>query len=262
VVLRTYFDAGNKADSAQYDILSLALIAGTAGLWKPFERDWKRALRRHKAAYLHTTDAVARKGIYKGWTEPQRDSFLLDLSRIGGKHGARATIGQVEGKYGLYCFVISIVLKDFIECAKSNPKASKNAEEACFRQSLWEILTWSEEQAASEECHCFFDRGEPFYGHLVHMLESKKALRGSPLLRKVTVRREADSRRTPALQLADLYAWCQSHRNAEWQPKWQKKLLNTHFRWNWIDKTNVNDINEDHQNEFLAWNLPKRKPTT
>jgi hypothetical protein len=261
VVLKSFFDAGNKDESAQYEVLSLAVISGTGSDWKPFEREWKKTLKKHKAAYLHTTDAVARQGIYKGWSVRQRDAFLADLVRISGHHAARATFGDAIGRYGIFCFIVSVVLKDFIACAKVNPIASKNANEACLRQAIGEVLTWSEDQAACNECHCIFDQGEPFYGFLVHLLQTKKALQRAPLLRKITFRGEADSRRTPALQYADFYAWCQSHRNSKRKPKWQTKMLNTHFRWQWMDKTNLHDINTAHQTEFLTWNLPRRRPT-
>ena len=203
MVLKSFFDAGNKDESAQYDVLSLAVISGTGSDWLPFEREWKKALKKHKAAYLHTTDAVARQGIYKGWTVRQRDAFLTDLVRISGHHAARATFGDATGRYGIFCVIISIVLKDFIAYAKVNPIASKNANEACLRQALGEVLLWSENQAKCEDIHLFFDQGEPFYGFLVHLLQTKRALQRAPLLRKIAFRGEADSKRTPALQYAD-----------------------------------------------------------
>jgi len=76
VVLKSYFDGGNQADSQEYDVLSLAVMSGAQDLWIPFENDWNKVLLNHHAAYLHTTDAVARVGIYEGWTEPQRIASL------------------------------------------------------------------------------------------------------------------------------------------------------------------------------------------
>jgi hypothetical protein len=40
VVLRSYFDAGNQADSREYDVLSLAVASGTLNEWGPFENEW------------------------------------------------------------------------------------------------------------------------------------------------------------------------------------------------------------------------------
>jgi hypothetical protein len=261
VVLKSYFDGGNQADSTQYEVLSLASISGTQTEWKPFERDWKRNLKKHRALYLHTTDVVARKGIYKGWTEAQREAFLMDCVKIASKHHARANLGDIPGKFGLYCFVISFVLKDFVENAKRNPEAPNNANEGCLRQALGDVLTWSNEQAACEECQFFFDQGEPFYGHLHQILQSKKALKDALLLNRIIQVREVDMRYIPALQLADLYAWSVSHRLSEWQPRWQQKLLKTHYRWQWIDKTNIHDVNRAHQDNYRTWKIPKRAAT-
>ncbi len=261
VVLRSYFDGGNQADSRAYDVVSLAAVSGTHHEWKPFEKDWKKVLRKHHADFLHTTDAVSRNGIYQDWNEDQVDAFLTDCSKIARQHCARATIGNSLGKFGLLPFVITINLKTFVENARNNPHASQNANEACLRQALGEVLVWSHEQAACDACHFFFDQGEPFYGHLVQLLQNKKALETATLLRKIVHRSESDMRHVPALQLADLYAWTQSNRNSDWNPKWKAKLLKSHFRWQWIDETNIHDVNEDHQRNWLSWNLPTRSRT-
>lgn len=261
VVLKSYFDGGNQADSREYDVVSLAVVSGTQTEWKPFECDWKRNLKKHKARHLHTTDAVSLQGIYKGWTKNQRDAFLKDCVKVASKHHARINIGNVPGKFGLYCFVISFVLKDFVENIKRNPDAPNNASEGCLRQALGDVLIWSEEQAACEYCQFFFDQGEPFYGHLHQILQSKKALKDAHLLKKIIPSGEANMRHTPPLQLADLYAWSVSHRLVENKPKWQLKLLNTHYRWEWIDKDNIHNVNHAHQAAFHTWKIPKRAAT-
>ena len=261
MVLRSYFDGGNQADSREYDVVSLAVVSGTKDEWKPFEREWKKVLRKHRANFLHTTDAVSRNGIYEGWGEDQVDSFLTDCSRVARKHCARVTIEDVPGKFGLLPFVVTINLKDFVENATKNKQASQNANEACLRQALGDVLLWSENQAKCEACHFFFDQGEPFYGHLKQLLDSKKAVEDAPLLRKIAHRSESDMRHVPAIQLADLYAWAQGNRNSAWNPDWKRKLLNSHFQWQWIDKTNIHDVNHDHQTAWASWKLPPRART-
>jgi hypothetical protein len=261
VVLKSFFDAGNQANSCQYEVLSLAVMSGTHDLWVPFDKDWKRILKKHKADHLHTTYAVSRKGIYKGWTEGQRDAFLKDCVSVAAKHCARAKIGEVPGKYGINCFVVSFVLKDFVDHAKRYPEQPQNVNESCLRQALPELLNWCKDQAACEHCHCFFDQGEPFYGILSQILQSKQAIRDAWLLKMITHRSESDMRFVPALQLADLYAWCQSHRNSTWQPKWKAKLLRTHFRWQWLDKSNLDNVEPGSQEVWRSWNLPKLAST-
>lgn len=258
VVLKSYFDGGNQADSRSYDVVSLSVVSGTRDEWMPFEKDWNRVLAEHGADYLHTTDAVSRQGIFRGWTEKKVDSFLRSCVRAACKHCARYSRRNDRGKFGLLPFVASVVLKDFVERAKADRFASQNANEACLRQALGEVLLWSENQAACKQCHLFFDQGEPYYGHLCQLLQNKKALKSAWLLNKITQKSEADMRVTPGLQLADLYAWSQCNRLSEWNPIWRQKLLRSHFRWQWIDRTNIHDVNQDHQTEWLRWNLPRR----
>jgi hypothetical protein len=257
VVLKSYFDAGNQGDSRQYDVLSLTVMSGTHDLWVPFEKDWKRVLKKHKADHLHTTYAVSLKGIYKGWTEVQRDAFLQDCVSVAAKHCARANIGDIPGKYGINCFVVSFDLKDFVEHAETHPNEPQNVNEACLRQALPDVLNWCQDQAACKHCHCFFDQGEPFYGILSQIMQSKKAMRDAWLLEIITHRSESDMRCVPALQLADLYAWCQSHRNSDWQPRWKMKLLRTHFSWQWMDRSNFDNVELGSQAVWRSWNLPK-----
>ena len=261
VVLKSYFDGGNQADSREYDAASLCAVSGTFHQWKPFEKDWNLILKKHGADFLHTTDAVSRQGIYEGWTEKQADKFLRDCSRIACKHCARAAIGNDPGKFGLLPMVVSVTLKDFVEEGRSNPNALKNANEGMLRQILHEVLLWSDNQAQCDQCHFFFDQGEPFYGLLHQLMQSRKAAKTATKLQKITHRSESDMRYVPALQLADLYAWAQCNRSSDWNPVWKKKLLASHFQWWWIDKTNIRNIHEENQAEWLRWNLPKHSAT-
>jgi hypothetical protein len=40
MVLKSYFDGGNQADSSEYDRISLATVCGTAKQWKRFDSAW------------------------------------------------------------------------------------------------------------------------------------------------------------------------------------------------------------------------------
>ncbi len=261
LILKSYFDGGNQGDSRQYDVLSLAVMSGTKDVWLPFAKAWNGVLRKHKVGYLHTSDAVARKGIYNGWKVTQRDALLRDCVRVAARYCARAAIGEVPGKYGINCYVVSFNLKDFVARAKIHPQQPKNVYEACLRQAIPHVLQWCDEQAGCDQCHCFFDRGEPFYGILKQLQENKKVLKDAPALKTITHRSESDMRRVPALQLADLYAWSQSHRDSTWKPIWKTKLLSTHFNWQWIDCANLDRVIPAHQEVWQSWNLPKRSPT-
>lgn len=111
VVLKSYFDVGNQADSRSYDVVSLSVVSGTWDEWMPFEKDWNRVLAEHGADYVHTTDAVSRQGIFRVWTEKKVDSFLRSCVRAACKHCARYSRRNDRGKFGLLPFVASVVLK-------------------------------------------------------------------------------------------------------------------------------------------------------
>jgi hypothetical protein len=262
VILKSYFDGGNQADSREYDVISLAVGSGSSDEWTPFERDWREMLIRHHAGYLHTTDAVARVNQYAGWTEDKADSFLRDCARIVEKHFIRLNTEYGPGQFGLYCFVVSINLQDFVKHCEANPEASKNANEGCFRQAIGDVLLWSQDQAAAcEEIHCFFDQGEPFYGYLVNLMNSKQAKKDAWLLNKITSRTEANSRQVPALQFADLFAWVESHRDEPWNPDWKKRILRLPYWRERIDVNNLHDVNLAHRAAWNTWNIPKRAAT-
>jgi len=257
---RAILTAETKATVANMTFC-LLLRSGTMGEWRPFEKEWNNTLRKHKAKYLHTTDLMAFQDIYSGWNKPQRDLFLRDCAKVACKHSARADFGGIPGKFGLYCYVVTFVLKDFVEWAKANPGVPNNVDEACMRQSVTRIMNWSIDQADCDHCHFFFDQGEPFLGHLYQWMQNKAALRDAPYLEKISFKTEADAALTPALQLADLYAWAQSHKLIARPPIWQTKLLRSHFEWQWFDKSNLNDVDASVQDMWRSWNLPKRATT-
>lgn len=259
-ILRSYFDGGNQGDSSQYTVVSLAVVSGTADLWTAFENDWNETLKKHHAAYLHTTDVIARAGIFQSWSEAQCDAFLTDCVEIAGKHCARPIHGD-SGKYGLLYVTVCIVLKDFVEFAASHNGFPSNVNESLLRQALAEVLPWSIEQAACDQCHFFFDQGEPFYGHLVQLLQNKKARKDATALNRISYSGEADMRFTPALQLADLYAWGQCHRTSSRKQTWLQRLLETWVLWQWIDKTNMHLVDQQQHAIWASWKIPTRRAT-
>lgn len=260
MILRSYFDAGNQANSRQYDVVSLAVSSATTDEWGPFETDWRDMLKRHHVDYLHTTDAVARVNLYTGWSETKADSFLRDCVRIASKHFIRMPTEYDPGQFGLYCFVVSIDLKDFVTHAQGNPAALNDANEGCFRQAIADTIQWATDKAACDEVHCFFDQGEPFFGFLVNLLNSKQAKKEAWRLNMVTAKAKADSRHVPALQFSDLFAWVESHKNDSWNPEWKRKLLLLPYWREWIDKNNLHQVHPGNA-AWRTWKIPKRAAT-
>ncbi len=81
MVLKSYFDGSNQADSSEYDRISIATVCGTGKQWKRFDTAWKKVLYKHHADYLHTTDAVSLQNDFatkRGWNNTRVDSFIGD----------------------------------------------------------------------------------------------------------------------------------------------------------------------------------------
>jgi hypothetical protein len=99
VVVKSYFDGGNQANSRQYDVLSLAVMSGTKDEWTPFENDWNAVLLKHHAAYLYTTDAMSsRKTIY---SREKREKRKRGNAR-GKRKGTKLCLSKFP--YGCYLF--------------------------------------------------------------------------------------------------------------------------------------------------------------
>src|ERR1035438_3888915 len=106
VVLKSYYDGGNQADSLQYKILTLGGLAGNDKGWPLFESSWKRVLERHHADFLHTTDAVALQKYFsksKGWSRDRVNRLIEGCA------------GVLEHciDWGIRPMTVSIILEDY-----------------------------------------------------------------------------------------------------------------------------------------------------
>lgn|GEM_PF-1590178 len=261
VTLKGYFDGGNKSDSRRYSIVSLAAVSGVPDQWEAFESDWRAMLCTHNVPYLHVTDLLAGQDAYEDRPIKMRLRLLSAAARLAAKHHVVAATPKTSARFGLFCCAISIHLKAFVDFAHANADAPKNADRAMLGYCLSEVIQWAQANAKADECQLFFDQGEPFYGHLQHMLQSKKAKVDATALLLVASTAEANMRRVPALQLADLYAWCVAHRHRPAKPRWQEIVLATHYRWIHIDSSNVQNINRQSLRTAASWGMPNRAPT-
>jgi hypothetical protein len=154
VVLKSYFDGGNQADSSRYDVISLASISGTPNQWRAFERDWKAVLKTHNAPWLHTTDALTMNDPYtteNGWDKDKVQDFLSGCVGTIENHLVVPNIEDrtKEGKYGMFPHVVSIVLKDFIRARDTNPDMPRAVEELCATQSVATVFARGQAQGAN-----------------------------------------------------------------------------------------------------------------
>lgn len=262
MIFKSFFDGGNQADSREYDVLSLATVSGKTDQWKRFENDWNEFLRIQDAPPLHTTDAVTGNGEFsrtKGWNKDRRELFLSECVDVIEKH----LIRPPGKRHGLIPYVFSLVLKDFVEFSAANPDLiSNDASEVCSTQAVTRVVLQGRKIGANF-FHLVFDQNEPFIKHVRQRQRNKVAQRFlEPVTERITSVTESDMRVTPALQLADIFAWSYSHKLRPKKYPWQDRLL-AHRAWtdDWYDKAKLQAmVDPEHFPEVKKWNL-KRKPT-
>jgi hypothetical protein len=241
MILKSFFDGGNQADSTKHDVVSLASVSGTLDQWRSFERDWKANLETYGAPYLHTTDAVSLKAEpftkENGWDRDRRDAFISDCVTIIEAHIAEPpNKTDPHGRFGLLPYVLTVVLKDFLRARDANPEVPKTAEEICAMQTVFRCLQWGE-YIGAHFYHLVFDQGEPFMGHVLDRQNNRKAKRHlKAIVERITSIKESNMRLVPALQMADLFAWCINNKRRTPRHKWQDRMLSDSGWINdWLD---------------------------
>ena len=259
MVLKSFFDGSNEADSTQYDVVTLASVSGTIDLWRAFERDWRATLKKHGADWLHTTDLVAGASPYsnrEGWCDASREAFVSDCVKIIDE---RVVIQRpTMRRRGLVPYAVTIYLKDYLRACADNPEVPRTVSELLSTQVVYRCLDLGY-RMKTDFFHLFFDQGEPYMGHILDRKNTRKRI---PMLERITQIGQINMRRTPALQMADVFAWCASHRDIQPHPRWQSVILSHH---NVFDERyhyeRIMKIQPGIAALVKSWGLPPRKPT-
>jgi hypothetical protein len=160
IVLKSYFDGGGEADSAQYDHLTLAAMVGRQEHWAAFNNSWNKVLRKHDADWLHTTDAISLLGIYEtGWTDKSVERFIEDCVTVIEDHAAPPGFGR-----GIRPITITVDLKEFMLALEIRPGIG-TPEENCAIPCFNAALVYGQ-KTGCKKYECYFDQGEPFYGFI------------------------------------------------------------------------------------------------
>jgi hypothetical protein len=262
VLLKAYFDGGNKLDSTRYDYACLASVCAQAPTLKRFENEWSDILDLHKAAYLHTSDAIALAGTYKGWTERRRDAFVADCAKlIQSALFKSSRSGVVEG---LILSTISLDLKAFRKVRDEIPRGPQDASEVISTQSFTKILECAG-QVGAHFIELLFDRNEPYRGHIVDRIRNPLFIRqmkenNIDLERRVIMGPELDMRDTPMLQAADLLAWCACRRKRP-TLDWHKEVLSIRRADELIEESHLRQPDPLTVSFVQHCKFSKRRPT-
>lgn len=254
---KSYFDAGNKADPSQYELLTLAAISGSTIKWADFEERWRRVLDKHRAPYLHTTDLISRFGVFEyGWDDCRVRDFLGDCVTL-----VEDCATQREGRrfvyQGLRPATVTVVLKDFQQSAQEIAN-NRPAEDWCAVHLTVMVMKYAN-YLNSDKLHFFFDQGEPFYGHVQDRMFNRKSKRSAPDWQRIKSPTELDSREVPALQAVDLLAWCVNHPQAH-RHEWQKRMLGIDRDKLWLDHATLRTADQGTLDRTATYELPPRRP--
>jgi hypothetical protein len=177
--------------------------------------------------WLHTTDAVVGNSPFsrdEGWTREKIDAFVLDCAKIAGKYIARPITSTDPGRIGIYPCVTTVNLKDYIRARGDVQDVPPSVDEILAVQVMSKCIEFARDFAGTKYFNLVFDQGEPFRGHIIDRQRHSKFRQAFPKFENVINVSEANMRFFSALQLADLFAYCHSHkRDAGDKFRWQEK---------------------------------------
>ena len=226
MVLISYFDGANHADLSKCNHIVLASVSGDSEQWDAFGSDWNEVLDRYGVPYLHVTDAVTLNEPYsvdKGWSNHRVDDLILDCVRVLRRHAARPSLIDGEFRPGLRAVTMTMFVEDYKNARQANNLLPNSIYELCTSELLGFVFRWGR-RVSAENHHLCFDRGEPYRGHALDRVKVERVKTTCPIFNHVVVDAEADMRLTPALQLADLFAWCVSHNDMADKRLWHRAL--------------------------------------
>jgi hypothetical protein len=264
VVLYCRFDGSNKSDSRQYDYATVAAVAGSFLQWNLFDDAWKKTCKDMGADGLHTTDAAVGNTPYslnEGWDRTRIDKFVDALITVAFDRMARPITDYDPGNMGLFVYTVTINLKDYIR-AKQSVSVIPTADEILATESLNACFKFGRDFTDSQYYHLVYDQNEPFRGHVLDRQKKRKAVETWPMFGDIISNTQANSRFVPALQLADLFAYCYSHKRDKGQKfPWEARVLSFPIEEAYADYQRL--INPRKQTLALAQSMrfPPRTPT-
>lgn len=206
--LECYFDGGNQSDSRQYESVTLSVVSGTPKQWRMLEQEWVGKFTKHCIAFFHATE------------HKNRPDLMEDFACIAHEH----TFRRSPFRHGLYPFSVTIPLADFIRARQVNAQVPQDAPDVLIREALYRCVEWGINRIGAREYHLIFDQSEPYRGYVWDFKHNPKARKEYPILERFTLT-EADMRKWPGLQLADLFAFSHSNIKTQNKNRWHQMVM-------------------------------------
>jgi hypothetical protein len=265
LVLNCFFDGSNKSDSREYDHVTLAAMAAPMELWEPFEVEWKENLYNHGADWLHTTDAAVGNSPYsrdEGWDRKRINRFVRDCVKLARKYVALPITSHSLGRLGIFPYTVTVNLKDYLRARENAEDVPESVDEILATQAINACFEFGRDYGSADLYSLIWDQNEPYRGHIVDRIRNKKSVQRFPYFRKIISNSEADMKYFPALQLADLYAYCYGRKRIN-EPKftWEKNLLEIPHNDAYANYEKLIKPNPEVVHLTRAMRFPKRAKT-
>ncbi|HUV69483.1 MAG TPA: hypothetical protein VMW15_07465, partial [Terracidiphilus sp.] len=194
----------------------------------------------------------------KGWSKTRVDSFIGDCVSVIEK---TITIPDgVRGKRprdGLCPVTLTIPFDDWLRAKKTVPELPDTIEELCATESMGFAFKRGRHIQA-KKYELYFDRGEPFYGHVFTRWTHPKAQADIKIMEHVITVAPAISKDVPALQVADLFAWSINH-NDNVSRQWHRRLHSLPYLSALLDYEHLIKPQRWVLEKVAAWGLPRRR---
>lgn len=260
MAVRVYFDGGNQHDTLGE--LTLAAIVGTDIQWRNLEESWTANLRNHHAPFVHTTDAVSLNNEFsqdKGWSKNRTRELLRDSVTIINRCLAEPLKHNFDGILPL---TTTVNMRDFKRAKQKVPDLG-TPEAICVISTLDMCFQHGSRHLDIHRFKLIFDQNEKFYGHIRDRKDNRKSRATDRIWSNVDALTEADMRRVPGLQVADLFAWSvnSKYKHGGTHHNWQKELLARHGEDHRLTYEQLLKPNFEVIERVKSWKLPPRRRT-
>lgn len=222
-MLKSYFDRSGQEDA---EFLTLSGIAGIDTLWAVIEDTWNHVLHSHnpRAEYMHMVEAVHLRGEFdkaKGWSDEMISGLVNQLISY------LSTIPKDK-----YCQFACVIHMNAYRKLQRETYQLDSPVEMCNDCCVERLMEWylREYQGGLDvEGHYYFDQGEPFEPVFKTKWRREKArsvhFNEYTVWTHITHVGEAEMRKTPGLQIADMFAWANNREISKLSERWQALAL-------------------------------------
>jgi len=180
--------------------MTLTCVAAIESVWSEIEAKWLQVKREcGDPDYVHMTELMALQGIYKTWSEEQRDELIWRLIEA---------LNSFMDRPGLQSFTCRVNLEAYERWSlvRDHPNPARLCARIVFPQML-DSFCGPAQGVLVDLMDIFFDQNEPFMRHIRADWQSKKIRDQYPVWNLVRRIDEADMKTTLGIQIADMICW-------------------------------------------------------